>query len=177
MFCIKQAKNIVDLAGLKSLYYALIHSHLAYCPIILNCFSKSNMKKLEKSQRKSIRVITKKRYNANTAELFIQQQILPLDKIIKQAKLLFMHSVVHNYAPISFIDVWDLNANRPNNYNLRNDNDFTLPNPRIEQFKRLPIYSLPLEWNMAGNLIYYENRTTFRMALRNQLFAELHPLN
>ena len=167
-------KNNVNRQGLRSLYFALIHSHLSYCPIILNCLSKSNFKKLEKLQRKAVRIITGSRYNANTADIFLEQNILPIDKIVRQAKLLFMHSVVHNYAPISFNYIWVRNIDRPNEYNLRNDHEFTLPNPRIEQFKKLPIYALPLEWNMAGDLIYYENRTTFRIALRNQLFEEIN---
>ncbi len=173
LYCIKKAKNVINKSGLRSLYFALIHSHLSYCPIILNCSSKSNLKKLEKIQKKAIRIITNSRYNANASELFITEKILPFDKIIKQAKLLFMHSIVNNYAPISFENTFARNIDRPNDYNLRNANDFMLPNPRLEQFKKIPVYSLPLEWNMAGNLIYYANRTTFRIALKNQLFTEI----
>jgi len=46
------AKNNVNLSGLKSLYFALIHSHLSYCPIILNITSKSNLHKMEKVKKK-----------------------------------------------------------------------------------------------------------------------------
>ena len=173
LYCIKRAKNVVNKNGLRSLYFALIHSHLSYCPTILNCANKTNLKKLEKVQRKAIRIITKSSYNANTSELFISEKILPLDKIIKQSKLLFMHSFVNGYAPTSFDDTWTLNNERLNDHNLRNANNFTLPNPRIEQFKKIPIYALPLEWNMAGDLIYYTNRIKFRMALKNQLFTEI----
>jgi hypothetical protein len=35
LYCIKQAKHTIPLTGLRSLYYALIHSHLTYCTIIV----------------------------------------------------------------------------------------------------------------------------------------------
>ena len=151
LYCIKMAKNNLNPPGLRSLYFALIHSHLSYCPIILGCLNKSNLKKLEKVQKKAIRIITKSSYNAHTQPLFFHNKILPLDKIIKQSKLTFMHSVFYNYAPTSFDSIWAKNSDRQLSQNLRNENEFRLPNPRIEIFKKLPPYSLPLEWNNAGD--------------------------
>jgi len=173
LYCIKMAKNNVNPPGLKSLYFALIHSHLSYCPIILNCLSKTNLNRLEKIQKKAVRIITRSAYNAHTAPLFYANKILPIDKIIKMAKLLFMHSIYYDYAPLSFNQTWMLNNEREHAHNLRNDNDYVLPNPRLEQFKKFPIYSLPLEWNQAGVVTYYENKTTFKIALKGQLFEEV----
>ena len=48
-----------------------------------------------------------------------------------------------------------------------------LPPPRIEQFKRLPLYSLPMEWNKAGDITLQENKVTFRYAVKDRLFLEL----
>jgi len=62
---------------------------------------------------------------------------------------------------------------RLGDYNLRNDDQYMLPVPRIELFKRLTMYSLPTEWNSAGDHRYYDNKTTFRHALRDKLFEEL----
>jgi len=173
LFCIRMAKNNLNPAGLRSIYFALIHSHLSYCPIILNCMNKTNITRLEKIQKKAVRIITKSSYNAHTTPLFINNKILPVIKIIKMSKLTFMHSIFYEYAPISFRHIWQKNNMRNNDHNLRNANDFTLPNPRLELFKRFPIYSLPLEWNQAGVLTLYENRVTFRHALKEQLFSEL----
>jgi len=173
MYCIKTAKNNLNPPGLRSLYFALIHSHLSYCPIILNCLNKTNFNRLEKIQKKAIRIITKSAYNAHTQPLFLNSKILPLDKIIKQGKLLFMHSVFYEYAPSSFQNVWQKNRDRQISQNLRNENEFTLPIPRIEQFKKFPLYSLPQEWNSAEELVFYQNKTTFKHALREKLLSEL----
>jgi len=118
LYCIRMAKHNLNLQGLRSLYFALIHSHLSYCPTILNCLSTSNKNKLAKIQKKAIRIITKSRYNDHTAPLFIGHKILPLDKIIKKGKLNFMHSVYYNYSPKSFENVWTKNEERLGNYQL-----------------------------------------------------------
>jgi hypothetical protein len=173
LYCIRMAKNNLNYHGLRSLYFALIHSHLSYCPTILNCLSASHKSKLFKLQKKAIRIMTGSTYNAHTLPLFLDHKVLPFDKILKQGKLLFMHSIRYNYAPKSFSRTWTRNNNRPGNYNLRNDEQFAIPVPRIELFKRLPYHALPTEWNNSGNLQFYENKITFKHALREQLFTEL----
>jgi len=173
LYCIRMAKNNVTENGMRSLYFALIHSHLSYCPVILNCLTKTNLAKLTKIQKKAIRTVTKSAYNAHTAPLFLRLKILPLDKLIKLGNLQFMHAVHYNYAPSSFQHVWQLNTNRHGDRQLRNDDLYTLPPPRIEQFKRLPLYSLPMEWNKAGDITLQENKVTFRYAVKDRLFLEL----
>ena len=80
-----------------------------------------------------------------------------------------MHSIFYNYAPVSFRNVWNRNEEREAEVSLRNNNLFRIPYPRIELFKRLPLYSLPFEWNNSDVLIYYENQITFKYALRETL--------
>jgi hypothetical protein len=177
LYCIKMAKNNLNPVGLRSLYFALIHSHLSYCPIILNCANASSLNKLVKIQKKAIRIITKSQYNAHTGPLFTSHKILPLQKVILQAKLSFMHAYHYKYAPKSFNNTWISNAARHGDLNLRNDDLYALPNPRIEFFKKIPLYALPLEWNNAGVLSLYGNKTTFKIALRNHIFSELEEQN
>ena len=55
---------------------------------------------------------------------------------------------------------------------LRNDDLYTLPLPRIERFKRIPLFSLPMEWNNAGDITLQENKVTFRFAVKDRLFLE-----
>jgi hypothetical protein len=86
-----------------------------------------------------------------------------------------MHSIEFNYGARAFANTWVKNSERNLGHELRNDNDYFLPQPRIEMFKKIPIYSLPAAWNAAGNLRYYQNITTFKIALKYQLLAELDP--
>jgi hypothetical protein len=48
-----------------------------------------------------------------------------------------------------------------------------LPHPRIEFFKKIPLYSLPAAWNAAGTLRFYHNRITFKIALKDKLLSEI----
>jgi len=174
LYCIKQAKHIIPARGLKSLYFALIHSHLTYCTSIMSCITQKNKQKIIKIQKKAIRIMTNSAYNAHTNPLFKKHQILPYDLIIKQSQLTFMHTVVHNLAPSSFANTWIINADRDPGLNLRNANDFYLPQPRTETFKKSTYYALPATWNSLTPYIKLQpNKITFKWALKAHLLDEL----
>jgi hypothetical protein len=102
IFCIKRVAHLVSMKSLRDLYFALVHSHLLYCLIIINCMSQTNIHNISRLQRKALRVMTKSTYNSPTEPLFYSFKILPFDKLILQCKFLFMHSIECNYAPLSF---------------------------------------------------------------------------
>lgn len=173
LYCIRQSKHIIPLRGLKSLYFALIHSHLTYCTSILSCLSAKNKLRIFKIQKKAIRIMTNSAYNAHTSPLFIEHNILPFDQLIHQAQLLFMHSIEYKYAPLSFSNTWQKNTDQ--NLNLRNLNDYQLTHPRTETFKKSTLYALPLVWNnLTPNIKLQQNRTTFKWALKDHLLSSLH---
>jgi hypothetical protein len=174
VFCMKRASHFISLKSLRSLYFALVHSHLLYCPIILNCMTQSNINSIAKLQKRAIRVMTRSAYNAHTNQLFLQSRILPIDKLILQSKLLFMHSIDYNYAPSSFRDIWVKNNTRDMDHDLRNRDEYSIPFIRIEQFRRNPIISLPTAWNeLRDELRFQHNRTTFKIALEDYLFEQM----
>ena len=77
-----------------------------------------------------------------------------------------MHSVEYNYAPQSFLGIWTKNYVNQGERPLRNADNYTLPNPRTELFKKSPLYTLPFEWNNLDENRYIRNRTTFKTALK-----------
>jgi Reverse transcriptase (RNA-dependent DNA polymerase) len=176
LFILNRSKNFLPKRALRMLYFALVHCHLTYCPIIYSIASKTQIKKLQIVQKKAIRVISGVGFNDHTAPLFISNNIMPIDLIIKQSKLLFMHAIKYRYGPISFYDVFALN-NDDIGYELRYANEFHLPRVRIELFKRIPLYSLPNEWNNSGDLKFYQNRETFSIILRETLMREFATAN
>jgi hypothetical protein len=74
--------------------------------MILSSISQQNLNQIKLIQKKAIRIITNSAYTAHTAPLFAQLQILPYELIVKQSKLLFIHSIEYNYAPPLFSDIW-----------------------------------------------------------------------
>jgi hypothetical protein len=56
---------------------------------------------------------------------------------------------------------------------LRNADNYALPNPRTELFKKSPLYALPLEWNNLDENRYIQNRATFKTSLKYNLHISL----
>jgi hypothetical protein len=169
LYCIKQAKHIIPLQGMRALYFALVHSHLTYCSSIMSLLTVKNINKIKKIQKKALRIMDNCAYNAHTNPILIKHQILPYNLLIKQAQLNFMHSIFHNYAPASFNNVWQTNAERNPNLNLRNANDYYVQQPRTETFKKSTLYNLPTVWNELSPFIKLQpNKITFKWALKGR---------
>ena len=83
-----------------------------------------------------------------------------------------MHAIYNNYAPPSFTNIGSKNIKRNIPHELRNENDFVLPKPRFEGFKKYPLYTFAKIWNESGDLRLYSNPITFKIALRNQLLDQ-----
>ena len=175
-FFLNRVKHTLSPKALKALYLSFFHSHLLYCTTIYSCTSQTNIATLFKQQKKAIRNITGAQYLEHTASLFEHLRILPLDKIITQAKATFMHSIFYDYAPASFSDTWHTTRQLNPELNLRNSHNFYLDFPRIELFKKLPLYSLPSAWNELGDLRFQRNKFTFKFAMLDSLLMKQAPL-
>jgi hypothetical protein len=87
--------------------------------------------------------MTNSSYNAHTTPIFKQHQILTYDLLVQQGQLLFMHANEYNYAQTSFTDTWSKNRDREPNITLRNANDYVMPQPRYETFKKTTLLYMP----------------------------------
>jgi hypothetical protein len=178
LYILNRVKHLISPAPLRKLYFSLFHSHLLYCINILSCTSLANTNRILLLQKKAIRIISNSHYNAHTTPLFLEHKILPFDKLIKLHRLLFMHSIAYDYAPKTFENTWTKNNARNTGHDLRNHDYFTLPLVRIESFRKFPIYSLASEWNSLGdNIRLQHNRTTFKIALMDELINSLAQQN
>ena len=173
LFFLRRVKNILPSNALLTLYYSLFHCHLLYCPNILGISSQSNISKVSALQRKAVRTITNSTRTAPTLPLFCNLRILPFDELLKLHRSLFMHSIEYNYNLPSFENVWPKNNARNINHELRNANEFYLPPIHKEIFRKSPLYSLPHTWNTLGPVKFHTNRTTFKIALTDELFDTL----
>lgn len=82
----------------------------------------------------------------------------------------FMHSIKYDYAPKSFNNIFRLNNDRNVQYELRNTDDFLIPNTRIEHLKKFPLYVFPKTWNTFGDFRFCRNKITFLIALKYFLY-------
>jgi hypothetical protein len=173
IFFLNRVKHTLTPKALKSLYISFFHSHLLYCTNIYSCTFQTNINKIFLQQKKAIRIITNSSYTAHTAPLFARLNILPLEKVITHAKLSFMHTVYYGTAPTSFNNIWQTQAQRHPELNLRNATDIYVPFPRIDLFTHcLPSGTLmtlyvttPIELSSA--LPYTNSCTPYRCRRRN----------
>ncbi len=85
LFCINRIKNFINQETKKTLYFAMIHSHLVYCINIYSCATDTCLNKLRIKQKEAItpiRIICNAGYRDHTAPLFAQLKILPLSQLI-----------------------------------------------------------------------------------------------
>jgi hypothetical protein len=175
LYLLNRIKYFVSMNSLRKLYFSLFHSHLLYCINILSCTSKTNLNRIVTLQKKAIRIISKAHYNDHTTPLFLVNRILPFEKLIYLHRLLFMHAIAYDYAHPTFDNTWTKNNTRNIGHDLRNQDFFTLPNVRIESFRKFPLYALANEWNnLSENIRLQQNRTTFKIALMDDIISSLN---
>ncbi len=155
LFCMRRAKNFLTLPALKTL--------------VLSGISQHNFYQIKLIEKKVIRIITNSHYTAHTAPLFAQLQVLPSELIVKQDKLLFMHSIEYDYAPSSFHGIWTKNSVNQGDRPLRNAETYSLLNPRTELFKKSSLYSLPCEWNNLDDNRYTVLEITLLLRLQSNI--------
>jgi hypothetical protein len=150
LFCINRIKNFVNQDTRKTLYCAMVHSHLVYCINVYGCANSTSLNKLKIKQKEAIRIIANAGFRDHTAPLFAQLKILPLEELIMYNKLKFMHSYTHNLLPVSFNHMWTLNRERNPDRVLRNADQLYVPPHNYATLKRMPLFNFPSTWNLEG---------------------------
>jgi hypothetical protein len=180
LYVINMTKNVLSSNALKSLYFALVHSHFIYGIHVWSAAPQHVVNSLEKMQKKAIRMINNAPYNSHTEPLFKKCKILPLNLLVKYFKLLFMYDYTNDLLPLSFEKIWLSNAERRNpeqngnvNRNLRDDDLLYVPYVRLEQYLRFPLADLPRMWNNFNNVVVAPNRNLFKNLLKEHLLSSL----
>ena len=161
LFFINKAKYVLPQKSLITIYHALFHTHLMYCPLIVGSASMTSLKKTITLQKKAMRMITNSNYNEHTYPIFKKLKILPYLSLFRLANLKFMHSIYYNYAPRTFKDTWKINEERNVPYNLRTAKSFIIKKANFKNLDRSPLFTLPKTWNEAGNLTKIQRRSEF----------------
>lgn len=126
LYLLSTSKNFLTIPCKKILYYSLIHSHLTQGMLLWGSQLDSKLfKSLVVLQKKSIRAVCNKEYNAHTRPLFKKLKLLTLTDLVKLETLKFMYSFVHSNLPQPLLKLFQLNS-EVHGYNTRNKN-----NPRV----------------------------------------------
>ena len=150
MFFLRSVKNFLPAPALKSIYYAIIHSHFVYGIQIWSCTSPSNLNALIIKQKAAVRIVNNSTYNSHTEPIFKSLSILPLDNLIEYFKLQFMFSFLNGSLPRSFDSTWIRNESREGGDHrpvLRNHQDIFIPPSRLTSTDKFPFFNFPRIWS------------------------------
>jgi hypothetical protein len=180
LYFMRAARNILTEKALKSVYYALIHSHLIYGIQIWGSSSSTSLQSLQSKQKNAVRIIHNTAYNAHTESLFRSASILPLNLMIEFFKLQFMHQYIQGYLPKSFSNTWLTNEARRNadldrTLVLRNSADIHIPPARITMTQKHPLTAFPRAWVDFGeeNIKIIRNKKEFNKCLKKHFISSL----
>ena len=147
MFFISSVRKMFSSKSMTKLYYALIHPHILYCLPAYGFMSAKNRKMIFNKQKQCIRMINKSRYNSHTEPLFFASKILPLEDLICQQKLIFMHSIKHGHSAVNFPHFVSNMSVNDHLYSLRNDDDFFVTRTNLSFIQKMPLIDFPTSWN------------------------------
>lgn len=176
LFSLNQVKGILNKECMKLVFNAHVQSHLEYCSNILSMAPEQYLKPLKIVQKKALRIVCGKNYNAHTQPLFKEENILPLAQLIDFNMIKFIADYKLGRLPNAFSGTWIVNNERPGQrYNLRNAHEFNIPFVRCMTFFRHPLFSFPRIWNeLPDNLKdKLENRKSFLDDLKEHLLNEI----
>ena len=87
--------------GPKTIYNALIQPHIDYGILSWGTAAETNLNKISSLQRKAIRILTFKKKEEDSAPLFKQENLLPLEKCIILQNCKFIWKFVNKQQPAS----------------------------------------------------------------------------
>ena len=106
LFFLSKVKNILPLYCRKQLYFAHIHSHLMYCLPLLSMAYQSDVNKLEKLQRKALRITFNVGYRADVLPLYHDINTLCVSDLIQRNIIDFMNNLHWYGKPDIFKGFW-----------------------------------------------------------------------
>ena len=102
--------HYVNEATIKSIYYAIFHSHLSY--VYTEWGPNLNPKhRINLLQKKAIRIISFAQYDAHTLPIFAKLNIIKFSDLISLCNCLFIYKHVFSKAPSVFSHVFILASN------------------------------------------------------------------
>ena len=94
-------RHFIPSDKLKTIYNALIQPHIDYGILSWGTAAETNLNKISSLQRKAIRILTFKKKEEDSAPLFKQENLLPLEKCIILQNCKFIWKFVNKQQPAS----------------------------------------------------------------------------
>jgi len=131
-------KHFLTTDTLRTIYNSLILPHLNYCILVWGF----ECKRIQKIQKKCVRVITASKFNSHSEPLFKALNLLKVEDIFKSQSLKFYHKHVNDKLPSYFSDMFISNSS-VHNYRTRQHNRIHVPPARTSQARHCVRHLIP----------------------------------
>lgn len=140
-------KHFIPLESKLHIYSSLILSHLNFG--ILNWGYQCE--RVEKLQKRAVRIITLGKYNAHTEPIFKQLKLLKVKDILKLQELKFFYKYKHEDLPHYLLNLPITTNTEVHNYNTRQQDHIHLSTVKHEYAKKCIRFDLPRLINDTPN--------------------------
>ena len=146
---LNKTKSFLPEDILKKLYYAFMHSHFNFGLIVWSATPKSNLLKLQSIQSKAIRILAKASWHEHASPLYVQLNILTLNKLISYALAKFIHKYYLKCLSSSFNNYFTLisNIHSCNTRNTTKSNQYFIPRSPTSLLLRTIKFKSAKLWN------------------------------
>ena len=90
-----QIRNTLDMKSERLIYCSLIHPYLTYCVNVWSSTYRTNLKMLSTAQKRSVRALFAAAQQPHSRDIFLNQKILSLDKLINQQEGILAYKVIN----------------------------------------------------------------------------------
>ena len=121
---IYQICNTLDIKSKRLIYCSLIHPYLTYCVNVWSSTYQTNLKMLCIAQKRSVHALFATAQQPHSQDIFFNQKILPIDKLINQQEGILAYKVINGTYLLADIltDIHGLE-----HYQLRNYENLRIP--------------------------------------------------
>jgi hypothetical protein len=169
LYVIKNVKQNINTDCLKTIYYALVYSHLAYGVILWGSTYDVHLNKLVIMQTKIIRAISNVTYNEHTQPLFQSLKLLKLQEIytMEIAKFMYKYTTRDIVEPLS--NIYTV-TNRVHYHDTRQTEHIRPTISRLNSSTQSILYKGPMIWNsIPSEIKEINNIQSFSYKLRISL--------
>ena len=170
IFLLSKLSKFVTKPVLKLLYFAHFDSRLNYASeIYTGLASGSLFAKIEKIQKRAVRIVCRKNYHAPTQPLFKELSVLKLKDSVLLKQCILLHRIVYDTAPLSIKQLFKITGDEKE---TRSKNVIVLKNTQNVVNRSFLIRSVS-HWNhLTINLKSLEHRKLLKRSLKRKLLDE-----
>lgn len=172
LYSLNKVKHFLPVSALRSLYFALIHSHFNYG--IITWGNSRSINRLLLLQKRAMRIIANTRYRAHTDPIFKSLKILKISDIYKLQISLFAFDYKHNKLPMSFTNYYiNPRVSAISTRSVTNDVNIYNPRPRTCNSSESVFYMVPVIWNeLSPQIKTARSKTAFKYMLKSSMLDQ-----